>query len=124
MTPFEQLGGEDALREIIDDFVDHCFDDAMIGYFFQRASRARIKRFEYEHAAALLGAPLEYRGRGIPEAHASHRILGGQFDRRLQILREAFERHAVPASIRDRWLAHAEALRSQITSDPAGQCID
>ena len=57
MSLFEQLGGEPKLRAIVDDFVDRCFDDMMIGFLFTRAERNRIKRFEYEHAAKTPGRP-------------------------------------------------------------------
>ena len=53
-SDFERIGGEGALRPLIDDFVDGCFDDMMIGFLFPRNKRARVKEFEYEHAAEHL----------------------------------------------------------------------
>lgn len=123
-SDFERIGGEPALRAIVDRFVDRCFDDVMIGFLFQRASRERIKRFEYQHAAEFLGAGSSYEGRPIDAAHAAHRILGGHFDRRLRILRDAIEAHGVPEDVRDRWLAHQESLRALVTPDAAGTCLD
>lgn len=114
MTAFEHIGGEPALRRIVDEFVDRCFDDAMIGFLFRRAGRERIKTFEYQHAAEWLGADVAYEGRPIARAHARHRILGGQFDRRLQILREVLDRHGVPPELRDAWLAHQKAFRADV----------
>lgn len=122
MTQFERIGGEPALRAIVDDFVDRCFEDVMIGFFFARSDRARVKRFEYEHAAEHLGAGSSYGGRPLGAAHAAHRIMGGQFDRRITILREVLEAHGVPEDIRAGWLAHHEALRDEVTTDPRGQC--
>ena len=101
MSLFAQLGGEPKLRAIIDDFVDRCFDDAMIGFLFARADRERIKRFEYEHAANHLGAPVEYSGRPLDQAHGPHRIFGGQFARRRQILIETLRDHEVPQAVSD-----------------------
>ncbi|MFW6067069.1 MAG: group I truncated hemoglobin [Myxococcota bacterium] len=124
MSWFDDIGGEPALRAIVDDFIDRCFDDVMIGFMFRRASRERVKRFEYEHAAELLGAPLRYGGRPLEEAHRRHRILGGQFDRRLQILRETLQDHEVPDVIREAWLAHQQSLRARVTSDPDSNCRD
>jgi hemoglobin len=124
MPWFEQIGGEPALRAIVDDFVDRCFDDTMIGFLFRRASRERIKRFEYEHAAEVLGGPGAYGGRPLDEAHRRHRILGGQFDRRLQILRETLDAHGVPPEVRDGWLAEQRRLRHLITADPDSNCRD
>ncbi|HEY6880573.1 MAG TPA: group 1 truncated hemoglobin [Polyangiales bacterium] len=124
MTYFEQIGGEAALRAIIDEFVERVFADIMIGFFFERASKERVKRFEYEHAAEFLGAPITYGGRDLAEAHAKHRIMGGQFARRRRILETTLEKHGVPAAIREAWLAYQDGLREQVTHDPVGQCIE
>lgn len=124
MSWFEDIGGEPALRAIIDAFVDRCFDDMMIGFFFRHASRDRVKRFEYQHAAEWLGADVEYEGRPLDVAHGAHRIMGGQFARRLQILRETLDAHGVPGEIRDAWLDHQESQRHLVTTDPDSNCID
>ena len=115
MSRFDEIGGELALRAIIDEFVESVFADTMVGFLFARANKQRIKRFEYEHAAAFLGGPVAYTGRDMAEAHRKHGILGGQFARRRQILKRTLEKHGVPAHIRDEWLAHQDALRDQIT---------
>jgi truncated hemoglobin YjbI len=122
MSLFEQLGGEPELRAIVDDFIDRCFDDLMIGFLFARAERQRIKRFEYEHAAKNLGAAIEYGGRPLDEAHRPHRIFGGQFDRRRQILLETLRDHGAPDEVVEAWLAHQDSLRSMITRDPDSNC--
>jgi len=122
MSLFEQLGGEPKLSAIVDDFVDRCFDDVMIGFMFQRASRDRIKRFEYQHAAEHLGGPVRYGGRPLGEAHGPHRIFGGQFARRRQILIETLRDHDVADDIIDAWIAHQDTLRALITKDQASNC--
>ncbi len=124
MSLFEELGGEPKLRAIVDDFIDRCFDDVMIGFLFARAERDRVKRFEYQHAANELGAPIEYEGRPIEEAHRPHRILGGQFDRRKQILKETLRDHAVPVAIVNAWIDHQDTLRHLVTKDPDSNCQD
>jgi truncated hemoglobin YjbI len=122
-THFERLGGEAALRAVIEDFVGRVFSDVMIGFFFRDASQQHIAEFEYQHAAQHLGGPVVYRGRSMRQAHARHRIMGGQFARRLQILREVLADHRVPEDVAQAWLAHDETLRDQVTTDPDGQCI-
>lgn len=122
MSLFEQLGGEPKLRAIVDDFVDRCFDDMMIGFLFARAERSRIKRLEYEHAAKRLGAPIEYTGRPLDEAHRPHRIFGGQFDRRRQILIETLRDHGAPDDVTNAWISHQDSLRALITKDPDSNC--
>jgi hemoglobin len=123
-TYFEQLGGQFALLAIIDDFVERVCADTMIGFFFSKIDRARLKRLEYEHAASFLGADIAYTGRALEDAHRRHPILGGHFARRRQILKQTLERHGVPAPILEAWLAHQDGLRAQITRDEITQCND
>lgn len=121
-TLYEELGGEAPLRRIIDVFIDRVFEDRMIGFFFRNADRARIKEMEFQLTARFLGADIEYQGRALDEVHARHPIMGGQFARRLQILRETLEEHQVPKDIRQAWIEHTESLRSQITKDAGSDC--
>lgn len=121
-TLFDDLGGEPALRQIIDRFVDRVFDDVMIGFFFRNARRERIKQKEYEFAAHHLGADVPYTGRPIDEAHRAHPIMGGQFARRLMILKETLEAAGVPEHVKRHWLAHTESLRPLVTADATREC--
>ncbi len=121
-TLFEDLGGEAALRPIIDRFVDRIFDDVMIGFFFRNARRERVKEKEYEFAARHLGADIPYTGRPIDEAHRAHPIMGGQFARRLTILKQTLEAFGVPEHVKAHWLAHTESLRPLVTADSGREC--
>src|SRR3990167_5059526 len=103
-TLYEELGGEPRLREIIDSFIDRVFEDRMIGFFFRNADKKRIKELEFQLTARFLGADVEYQGPPLDEVHARHPIMGGQFPRRLQILKETLESFEVPKHIRDAWI--------------------
>ena len=121
-TLYEELGGEDKLRQIISDFVDRVYGDTMIGFFFRGVDPVRIKELEFQHAAVFLGANLRYEGRPLPAAHKKHRIMGGQFARRKRILQEVLAAHGVVAHIASAWLAHTESLRAAVTRDGVGVC--
>jgi len=121
-TLFDELGGEETLRPIIDRFVDKVFDDLMIGFFFRAASRQRVKEKEYEFAARHLGANIPYTGRPLRDAHAAHPIMGGQFNRRLQILKDTLAEMHVSQAVCDHWIDHTEKLRAQITGDAGNAC--
>ncbi|MEQ9499805.1 MAG: group 1 truncated hemoglobin [Deltaproteobacteria bacterium] len=123
-TLFERLGGEWALRPIIQDFVQRMTTDMMIGFFFREVDAKRLEEMEYLFTAKFLGADVRYVGKPIRDAHAPHPIMGGQFDRRRQILEEAIDRHGVAADIKAAWLEHVDRLRPQVTRDAAGVCID
>ena len=115
---FDELGGEPVLRRVVERFVERLFVDPMIGFFFSRADKQRIKEKEYEFAAVHLGAPVAYSGRPLSQAHAAHRIFEGQFDRRLTILRETLDEMGVPSRVRDHWLAHTVAQKGSIVRGP------
>ncbi len=120
-TFFDRVG-EAKLAAIIHDFVGRMFVDPMIGFMFAKASQERIERHEREHAARFLGAEVEYTGRALDAAHRRHRIMGGQFARRKELLRQVLVAHAVDDDIREAWLAHTESLRGQVTGDPGSEC--
>jgi hemoglobin len=121
-TLYEQLGGERKLRAIIDRFVQRVTEDIMIGFFFRNFDIDRLREMEFQHAAEFLGADIKYTGRKLDAAHRRHRIAGGQFARRRQILKEALDEHQVDPAIRDAWLAHVDSLRPLITGEDDSTC--
>ena len=120
-TLFDRIGG-DALRAVIEDFYRRIFADAMIGFLFHGKDRQRLIDKEWEFTARLLGAPVAYTGRPIRRAHAASPILGGHFERRLQILRDVLAAHDVDPEGRKVWIDHTVALRDQVTGDRGSEC--
>lgn len=119
---FDALGGEAVLRPLISRFVDRMFDDIMIGYLFRAADRERVKSKEYEFAARHLGARIEYTGRPLADAHRAHRVTGGQFMRRLQILKETLVAFQAPPAVSTHWIEHTLGLQADITNNALDQC--
>ena len=122
-TLFAQLGHA-RLREVLEAFYDRVFVDDMIGFLFIGKDRATLVQREWEFTARLLGADLAYSGRSIPEAHRASPIMGGHFDRRMQLLREVLVAFDVPTAVQTAWLQHSEAMRHLVTRDPRGRCTD
>ncbi|HWO20976.1 MAG TPA: hypothetical protein VNO30_19550 [Kofleriaceae bacterium] len=117
--------GEAKLRAVLADFYGRVFADVMIGFLFAGKDRAHLIEREYELTAKLLGAPgIVYRGMPMRTAHGKHTIFGGQFERRLQILRETLADHDVDPEVRRVWIEHTLALRPQITHDRGSECED
>jgi hemoglobin len=96
----------------------------MIGFLFTGKDRARLVDKEYELAARMLGADIRYTGKPMREAHARVPILGGHFDRRVQLLTNTLADHDVDPEVRRVWLEHTLALRPQITHDRGSECED
>lgn len=114
--------GEDRLRAIVDTFINRVTSDLMIGFFFTNVDLAALKQREFELAARMLGATIPYTGRPMRQAHRTHPIMGGHFDRRSQILRNVLAEFEVPDDIRQRWMEHVEALRADVTGHQGQGC--
>lgn len=114
-SPFERLGGPEAVRGIVERFVLRMVGDRIIGFFFDGKDIDRVIQHEYEHAARVLGASIPYTGRPIPELHRALRINAGQFRRRLALLRQELERAGAPADIIGTWIEAQERMQKQIT---------
>ena len=121
---YDELGGEPALRRVVDRFVDRMMADVMIGYLFSAVRRERLKDKEFEHAAEHLGAGIAYTGKPLDVAHRPHKIRGGQFMRRLTILENTLDELEVPPRVKAHWIAHTLELRPLITADEGGRCAD
>jgi hypothetical protein len=66
---------------------------------------------------------VKYSGQPLRQAHAKHRIMGGQFMRRREILRKTLVEHGAPAHVIEAFLVHVDSLRDLITGDASGECI-
>ncbi len=113
MTLYEQMGDE-PLRQVLRDFYDRVFADAMIGFLFSGQDRNRLVELEFQLTARALGGDVEYRGRSMREAHAKHPIMRGHFRRRNVILQETLRDHRVPPEVQEAWMGHARALEAAI----------
>ena len=120
---FDRIGA-DPLRAVVTEFYSRMVRDVMIGFMFQGKDRQRLIDKEYELVAALLGADIKYTGRPMRAAHNQVTIFGGQFERRLQILREVFADMHVDAEVAQAWIDHVLSLRSQVTRDRGSECAD
>lgn len=115
MTAFARVGGEPVVRAVVARFVDRMAADPIIGFFFAGKDLDRVKLHEYEHAAAALGAEVAYAGRPIVPLHRALRINGGQFRRRLALLRQELDRGGVPVDVAELWIAEQRRLQAVMT---------
>ena len=126
-TLWEQLGSDDEarrgrLRTLLEDFYGRVYRDPMIGFFFAGVDKDRLVERETQFTEVFFGGESAYEGRPLEQAHASHRIFGGQFMRRQQILREVLVDHDFPTAVRDGWIEHNETLRPLVTRHQGSDC--
>lgn len=114
MTPYEAIGGEAAVRVVLQTLYDQLFADPIVGFLFEGKDKAHLVEQQLAFTCRFLGGPQRYTGKPLPEAHAALPLLPGHFDRRRRLLELALERHRVPAEARQAWLSIDEGLRSSV----------
>jgi hemoglobin len=77
---YEQIGGQEALIAVVDDFYDRVLADPELAVFFNGTNMPRLKGMQVEFFAAALGGPDEYRGRSMKDVHRGRGIGQRHFD--------------------------------------------
>ncbi|TDP93015.1 group I truncated hemoglobin [Labedaea rhizosphaerae] len=93
---YEQIGGEEALVTVVDDFYDRVLNDPQLSAFFKGTNVPRLKGMQVEFFAAALGGPHEYQGRSMREVHRGRGIEQHHFDLVAKHLTEALTAAGVP----------------------------
>lgn len=119
---YEELGGLEKLKEIVESFTERMFKDIMIGFFFHKVDKARVKEKEFEFLASFLGAEIPYTGNGIAMVHANHRILTGHFERRKQILKETLIDFKVPENVISEIMTHTDNFKTRVIKTGIPSC--
>jgi truncated hemoglobin YjbI len=106
---------EPLVRSVLTEFYERVFNDHMIGYMFSNKDKQRLIQKEVELTMNFLGSDTPYSGLPIKAVHAPLQIKTGQFNRRIQILKDCLNHFKVSIEIQKPWLEHSEAFRQVVT---------
>jgi hemoglobin len=96
MTIYEEIGRQEALIAVVDDFYSRVLADPELAVFFKGTNMSRLKGMQVEFFAAALGGPDEYRGRSMKDAHLGRGIDQHHFDLVATHLNHALSGAGVP----------------------------
>jgi hemoglobin len=113
-TLYEAVGGEPAVRAILQALYDKLFSDPMVGFLFEGKDKAHIVEQQLSFTCRFLGGPQRYGGKPLPEAHARLPLLPGHFDRRHFLLAQTLDEQRVPEEAKRMWLSIDESLRPSV----------
>ncbi len=94
---YERLGGIDAIRAVVDDFVGNVAADKRINKFFANADITRLKRNLVDQICPGTGGPCVYTGRSMKETHAGMGIRSRHFNALVGDLGKTLKKFKVPA---------------------------
>jgi hemoglobin len=113
-TLFDRLGGSDAIKAVIDDFVGRCAADSRINQKFARTDVPRLKAMLVEQVTAATGGPGTYTGRSMAETHDGMGVTAGEFDALVGDLVATLDQFSVPRTEQSELLGILGSLRSDI----------
>jgi hemoglobin len=118
---YADIGGEEALASVVDDFYERVVADPELAAFFRGAGLSRLKGVQTEFFAAALGGPDEYRGRSMRDVHRGRGITRHHFGLVASHLRDALSAAGLPPATVDAVIGTIAPLADEIvTPGPAG----
>ncbi len=111
---YTRLGGVDAIRAVVDDFVDRVAADARINAFFRGVDIPNLKRLLTEQICQASGGPCSYSGRSMRVAHTGMGLTDAHFNALVQDLVAALDRFNVPAREKNELLGALGGMKGEI----------
>jgi hemoglobin len=94
---YERLGGIDAIKAVVDDFVGNVAADKRINKFFASTDINRLKRNLVAQICQGTGGPCTYTGRSMKDTHAGMGVRSRDFDALVGDLGKTLKKFKVPA---------------------------
>lgn len=111
---YSELGGEDKVTEIVNNFVTEIEYDPVILAYFEGSDIDRfITKFE-EQICMVSGGGCEYTGDTMEQVHGGMNITETDFNRTVDLLIDAMDKADVPHPLQNRLLNKLAPMRSQM----------
>ena len=111
---YERLGGEAAIKAVVDEFVANVAADARINKWFAKTDIDKLKGNLVNQIGQASGGPQVYTGRDMKTAHTGMGIDDAAFDALVEDLVKALDKFAVPEQEKGELLAVLGPMRSAI----------
>lgn len=113
-TIYEQVGGQEAIAAVVDDFYVRVLADPDLVGFFSGTNMSRLKGMQVEFFSAALGGPEPYTGRSMKDVHRGRGIEQRHFDAVAKHLIDALHGAGVPGATVDAIVAAVAPLAEDI----------
>ena len=111
---YERLGGKDAIKAVVGEFVTIVGADARINKKFARTDMDRFKVMLVEQICAATGGPCKYTGLDMKTAHKNMGVTDGEFNALVEDLVGALDKFNVGANEKNELLKSLAPMKSQI----------
>ena len=113
---YERLGGMDAIRAVVDDFVGNVAADKRINKFFANTDITRLKSNLVNQICQGTGGPCVYTGRSMKETHAGMGVRSSHFNALVGDLGKTLNKFKVPAHEQKELVAILAPMKKDIVT--------
>ena len=113
---YERLGGIDAIKAVVDDFVGNVAADKRINAFFAHTDIERLKHNLVDQLCQGTGGPCTYTGRSMKEAHAGMGVRSRDFDALVGDLGKTLNKFKVPGREQKELVAILAPMKKDIVT--------
>lgn len=111
---YDRLGGQAAIRAVVDDFIGNVAADTRINKRFASADIPRLKTRLVEQICEASGGPCKYAGASMLDAHRGMNISDAEFTALVEDLVKSLDKFKVPAPEKNELLAALGSMKPQI----------
>lgn len=113
-TLYTRLGGVDAIRAVVDNFVNRVGADERINAFFRGVDLAQLKRLLTDQICQASGGPCTYGGRSMRAVHTGMNLTDAHFNALVEDLMAALDQFNVPTREKGDLLAALGGMKGDI----------
>jgi hemoglobin len=122
-TLYERLGGEPAIRAVVDDFVARSAPDPQVNFTRKGTGKEwnatpenvqKVKDGLVRFIAQVVGGPQNYEGRDMKNLHRGMKITNAEFNALAAHLKASLDKFKVPAQEQSELLTAVEGTRKDI----------
>lgn len=111
---YHRLGGETAIRAVVDQFVANVAADERINKFFAATDLGELKKHLVNQIGQASGGPQKYTGRDMKTAHAGMGVGEADFNALVEDLVKALDQFRVPEKEKGELLALLDPMKGDI----------
>ena len=111
---YQQLGGQQRVAEIVDNFINEIEFDPIMYAYFKESNIARFRQKLIEHLCMLTGGGCEYTGDTMRQVHGGMNIPESDFNHGVDLFIKAMDKAEIPHRIQNKVLATIVPSRKEI----------
>ncbi|HEV2668888.1 MAG TPA: group 1 truncated hemoglobin [Blastocatellia bacterium] len=111
---YDRLGGKDAIKAVVDEFVSIAAADTRINKKFAKSDIGRLKFELVEQICQVTGGPCKYTGRDMKTAHKHMGVTEGEFNALVEDLVKALDKFNVKEKEKNELLGLLAPMKSDI----------